>query len=74
MSITINFFNYIHHKDNEFSNINLIFLKFIICYFFSIFQRFHFESSIKIMHFFLLFLLYIITIFAKNAQNFSIFL
>ena len=36
MSISIYFFNYIHHKDNEFSNINLIFLKFIIRYFFSI--------------------------------------
>ena len=43
-------------------------------YFFSIFQKFHFECSIKIMHFFLLFLLYIITLFAKNAQNFSFFL
>ena len=32
MSISIYYFNYIHHKDNGFSNINLIILKFIISY------------------------------------------
>ena len=36
MSISIYYFNYIHHKDNGFSNINLIILKFIISYIFSI--------------------------------------
>ena len=34
MSISIYYFNYIHHKDNGFSNINLIILKFIISYIF----------------------------------------
>ena len=37
MSISIYYFNYIHHKDIGFSNINLIFLKFIIYYIFSIY-------------------------------------
>ena len=36
MSISIYYFNYIHHKDIGFSNINIYFFIFVICVIFSI--------------------------------------